>query len=348
MENLTKEQLIDFIKLFAQKVKDNKDLLTQLDKEIGDGDHGINLNRGLDEVIAISDSFNDKDISEILKDTGMTLVKTVGGASGPLYGTAFLKAGQLLKDKDELEPNDILDMFIVMIDGIKLRGKSEQGEKTMLDAIIPAKEAFKEELEKGSSLKKALKEAEAAAVKGAEKTRDIKATKGRASYLGERSIGHQDPGATSMALLVNALNESFIKNETEEIDNEDTVGIVLVSHSQKIADGTRELALEMAPDARIISAGGMSDGSLGTDLAKITEAIEAVDSDEGVLVIIDLGSAFMTSEMAIDTLDKKDHVEIVDVPFVEGAIYAAIESALGSNKEKIKSVLEKVKLEPKL
>lgn len=348
MSKFTKEQLIKFIKNFSSLIAENKDLLTQYDLKIGDGDHGTNMNRGILAIDENISSYEDKTLEEILKDVGLTLVKTVGGASGPLYGTAFINAGKAVEDKEELSEEDLSKVLEAMIQGIKLRGKAEAGEKTMLDALIPALEAYNEAITENLSLKSALRKAEKAAFEGVEYTKTIKATKGRASYLGDRSIGYQDPGATSAAFLIAALNEAVDFEINSEDKDSDIVGIVLVSHSEKIADGVKELALEMAPNAKIISAGGLGDGSIGTDLQKVTDAIEDAMSEEGVLVIIDLGSAFMTAEMAIDTLNLGDKVEIVDAPFVEGALFAAVESTLGSNREKIKQVLNKAKLESKL
>jgi dihydroxyacetone kinase-like protein len=137
----------------------------------------------------------------------MTLVSTVGGASGPLYGTAFMKAGMVVKGKDELSEQDIINMFQEAIVGIQSRGKAVKGEKTMLDSIMPALDQIKASIEAGDSIEDAIVKGEQAAWDGVEFTKTIIATKGRASYLGERSIGHQDPGATSMAYLFQAAKE---------------------------------------------------------------------------------------------------------------------------------------------
>lgn len=346
--SLTKEQLITFIDLFADKMNEHKAELTEYDQHIGDGDHGINMDRGMQQVKSKEETYPDKSIDAILKDVGMTLVSTVGGASGPLYGTAFMKAGMSAKGKEELEAQDLSDMFEAMIGGIQQRGKAVQGEKTMLDALIPAKEAFDKAIAEGKSIPEALEEADKAAWEGVEYTKTIRATKGRASYLGDRSIGFQDPGASSMSYLFDSLTEASRSGDMgESEDDNETVGIVIVSHSQKIADGAKELALEMAPTANIASAGGMKDGAIGTDLQKISEAIESVMSPAGVIMLVDLGSALMTSEMAIENSDNPELVEIMDAPIVEGAIYAAIESSIGSSKEKIKDVLKRAKEDPK-
>jgi len=151
----------------------------------------------------------DKDVGAILKEVGMTLVSTVGGASGPLYGTAFMKAGMACKGMAEISGEDMLKALSAAIAGIKQRGKSEEGEKTMLDALCPAERALSEALEGGAALKDALGKAVDAAEAGLLHTRDIIATKGRASYLGERSLGHQDPGAASSLLMLQVLEAAL-------------------------------------------------------------------------------------------------------------------------------------------
>ncbi len=154
------------------------------------------------------DTFKDKTIGDILKGVGMTLVSTVGGASGPLYGTAFMKAGMAMKGKEELSAQDISAMLDAAIAGIISRGKATTGEKTMLDAIVPGKEAYDRGIAEGKSITDALADAEEAAWAGVEYTKTIIATKGRASYLGERSIGFQDPGATSITYLIQSAKEA--------------------------------------------------------------------------------------------------------------------------------------------
>lgn len=196
------KKMCEILGAMAEKVQEQKDFLTELDNEIGDGDHGINLARGFAAVKEKMPSFADKDVGAILKETGMTLVSTVGGASGPLYGTAFMKAGMACKGMSEIGGKEFLAAFSAAVAGIKQRGKSEEGEKTMLDALCPAERALTEALGAGADLKEALGKAVDAAEEGLVHTKDIIATKGRASYLGERSLGHQDPGATSSLLLL--------------------------------------------------------------------------------------------------------------------------------------------------
>lgn len=200
---MTKETLIELIKNIAKKIEEEKQFLTDLDSEIADGDHGINMARGFEAVEAKLDTVKDKDCGTILKTVGMTLVSTVGGAAGPLYGTAFMKSGMVLAGKEELNGEDFIKSMEAAIEGVKQRGKSDKGEKTMLDSMIPAYDAFKENIDKDT--KEAMKEALDAAKEGIEYTKTIIATKGRAAYIGERSIGHQDPGATSFTYMLECL-----------------------------------------------------------------------------------------------------------------------------------------------
>ncbi len=199
------KKVIEIIDRITQDIDEQKLYLTELDNVIGDGDHGINMARGFDAVREIEGTFEGKDIGSILKTIGMKLVSTVGGASGPLYGTGFMKAGVFLNGKSEMDMNDFVGMLQAAIDGIMSRGKAVKGEKTMLDAMIPAHDAMKASLEAGEDGKKALEAGIQAAEEGIEYTKTIVATKGRARYLGERSIGHQDPGATSFTLMLKAV-----------------------------------------------------------------------------------------------------------------------------------------------
>ena len=197
---ITTAQAIRIIEEMANVIQQNKDYLTELDMPIGDSDHGINLARGFQAVTTKLPALADKDMGTILKTVGMTLVSTVGGASGPLYGTAFMRASMKVPGKAEVDMVDFMAMLEAAIDGVKIRGKSIPGEKTMLDAMVPAMEALR--AAEGQSPAQMLAAAHAAAQVGVEKTKAMVATKGRASYLGERSIGHQDPGATSFTLLL--------------------------------------------------------------------------------------------------------------------------------------------------
>lgn len=199
-------KIYECISRIAARIIDNKEYLTELDREIGDADHGVNMARGFQAVLEKVPQDSD-DVGAVLKKTGMTLLSTVGGASGPLYGTAFMEAGKAVAGKERLEAADVPAILDAAIAGIQKRGKAVQGEKTMLDALIPALETYREKLESGSALSEAMDAACAAARDGVEFTKTIRATKGRASYLGDRSIGHQDPGATSATLIMEAVRD---------------------------------------------------------------------------------------------------------------------------------------------
>lgn len=207
MSSLDTKQMAAIIEGMAKKIEAEKEYLTALDNEIGDGDHGINLARGFEAVEKKLPSLAGGDIGALLKGVGMQLVSTVGGASGPLYGTAFMKAGMACKGLTEIDGPAFVKAMEAAVDGIKMRGKATEGEKTMLDALCPALKVMQDDVAAGKSLKEALQDAAQAAEKGVEYTKTIIATKGRASYLGERSLGHQDPGATSSLYLLQVLAE---------------------------------------------------------------------------------------------------------------------------------------------
>lgn len=194
------------LQAMSRRMATEKDFLTQLDNEIADGDHGINMARGFAAVATKLPELASKDVGTILKTTGMTLVSAVGGSAGPLYGTAFLKSGMAMAGKTDISLDDFLDCLKVAIEGVQQRGRAVRGEKTMLDAMIPALEAMTAARTSGDDAKAVLSAGIAAAREGVEFTKTIAATKGRASYIGERSIGHQDPGATSFTFLLEAIS----------------------------------------------------------------------------------------------------------------------------------------------
>ena len=181
----------------AQRVIASADELTDLDRAIGDGDHGANMRRGFEAVLAAVDDLSARNFGESLKGVGTTLVMKVGGASGPLYGTLFMSLGKSLDD--EVSREQVADAFAAAVDAVKARGKSDVGQKTMLDVLFPVLEVLREG---GDHLPLRLKETARAA---AEKTIPMRAIRGRASFLGERSVGHMDPGARSSALIVDAV-----------------------------------------------------------------------------------------------------------------------------------------------
>lgn len=205
---MTRDQVLDWIRRYAAAIDAQKDLLTELDAALGDGDHGINMDRGMHEVAAKLPSMADRDIGAILNGVGMTLLSKVGGASGPLYGTFFMRFSKESTGKLELTGDEFLAGLAAGVLGIQQRGSALLGEKTMVDALLPAVAALRQALASGGDLPAGLQVAAAAAQAGAEATIPMQASKGRASYLGPRSIGHQDPGATSAQLLVSTAAEA--------------------------------------------------------------------------------------------------------------------------------------------
>lgn len=200
-------RVLDWVKAFASTVAENREYLTRLDSAIGDADHGTNMDRGMKAVLAKLEAFEGEDIGALLKTVGMTLVSTVGGAGGPLYGTLFLQMGMATAGKSELKPEDWAAALEAAVSGVQMRGKAEPGDKTMIDALIPARDAFTTAVADGASFDDALRRSAHAAEEGMRATVPLVAKKGRASYLGERSAGHQDPGATSSQLLLKTAAE---------------------------------------------------------------------------------------------------------------------------------------------
>jgi dihydroxyacetone kinase-like protein len=210
MEDTVSTAALDrWIRNFAKLVAENKDLLTDLDAAIGDGDHGANMDRGMRAVVAALDDTTPQAPSALFKKVGMTLVSTVGGASGPLFGTLFLKAGGSFGDASEVSLTQLAAGLRAGLDGVVLRGKAEAGDKTIYDALAPAVSALDTAVSDGVETAEALKRAWSAAENGRDATTPMLARKGRASYLGERSIGHQDPGATTVALLMAAATQAL-------------------------------------------------------------------------------------------------------------------------------------------
>lgn len=210
---VTHDDVVRWIRAFAAAIAENKDSLTDLDSAIGDADHGINMNRGMTAVIAKLDGGGSADVGALLKTVGMTLVSSVGGAGGPLYGTLFLRLGAAADAKDELTDEDWVAMVAAGVEGVQSRGKAEPNDKTMVDALIPARDALAAAVASGEPFADALRAAAAAAEEGMKATIPLVARKGRASYLGERSAGHQDPGATSSWLLMRTAAETLGEHE---------------------------------------------------------------------------------------------------------------------------------------
>lgn len=193
------EQITAFVERFAEAIAEHRRLLTRLDSAIGDADHGDNMHRGMKAALERLDGDTP---AAVLTSVAMALVSKVGGAAGPLYGTGFLRASKAVEGKDELELADLAAAFDAAFKGVAQRGKSERGQKTMLDALGPAVDALRAADDDGTDIGDALRSAAEAADRGKRETVPVQAQRGRASYLGERSIGHQDPGATSTAMLI--------------------------------------------------------------------------------------------------------------------------------------------------
>ena len=207
--SISRDDALEWIKACAGVLGENKEYLTQLDAAIGDADHGANMDRGFRAVMTKMPDISDKDIGTIFKTVGMTLISTVGGAGGPLYGTFFLQAGMKTAGKMELNLEEWTTALDAAVSGVIMRGKAELGDKTMVDALTPAVNALKQALEQNENIEQALTESAEAARQGMEATTPLVARKGRASYLGERSAGHQDPGATSSYLILKAAEDTL-------------------------------------------------------------------------------------------------------------------------------------------
>ena len=203
------DDVVRWVSAFAEAIAENKEYLTALDAAIGDADHGINMNRGMQSVMAKLQAGNPEDIGALLKTVGMALVSSVGGAGGPLYGTFFLQLGSKAMGKDELTDDDWVAMLAAAVEGVQGRGKAEPNDKTMVDALIPARDALAAAVAAGEPFANALHASAAAAEEGMKATIPLVARKGRASYLGERSAGHQDPGATSSWLLLKTAADTW-------------------------------------------------------------------------------------------------------------------------------------------
>jgi phosphoenolpyruvate---glycerone phosphotransferase subunit DhaL len=207
--SLSYQDVLAWVKAYASTIAENKEQLTKLDSAIGDADHGINMNRGMSAALAKLDGLENGDVGTLLKTVGMALISTVGGAGGPLYGTLFLQMGTATAGKNELEPDDWRAALDAALAGVQMRGKAEPGDKTMVDALMPGKDALAQALSEGAEFGDALRRSATAAEEGMRATVPLVARKGRASYLGERSAGHQDPGATSSYLLLKTAADTW-------------------------------------------------------------------------------------------------------------------------------------------
>ncbi|MBP2401827.1 PTS-dependent dihydroxyacetone kinase, ADP-binding subunit DhaL [Streptomyces netropsis] len=328
--------------------------LTDLDAAIGDADHGANLKRGFTSAAEVTADGPAATPGALLTAVGVHLTNTVGGASGPLFGTVLRRMGKLLGEDAVVAPETLGRALAAAVASVRRLGDSAPGDKTMVDALQPAADAYTEALAGGGDVVAALDAAARAARDGAAATVPMRARRGRASYLGERSVGHQDPGATSSAMLVTALYEATdpalceaaLEGETEEAaaapetepQPAGRVGVVLVSHSREVAAATAALAEALVgtgDPAPVAAAGGLPDGGVGTSAELVRRAVKDVDRGSGVVVLCDMGSAVLTVKALLN--DREDgfpagtEVRIADAPFVEGAVTALVTASAGGD-----------------
>ncbi len=331
--SLSGTQIVNWLTRCGDIFSTESEYLTGLDREIGDADHGLNMNRGFSKVVEKLPAIADKDIGFILKNTGMTLLSSVGGASGPLFGTFFCTTG----DPGTAKPDTGRALSDVprWPDGVISRGKAEPGDKTMCDVWVPVVESLRQSSEQNLSVPVALEAASRIAESAAQSTITMQARKGRASYLGERSIGHQDPGATSVMLMMQML---ALAQKSKELV---MVNLVIVSHSSRLGEGVGELARQMlmSDSCKIAIAAGIDDpqNPIGTDAVKVMEAIESVADADHVLVMMDMGSALLSAETALELLTTRiaAKVRLCAAPLVEGTLAATVSAASGADIDKV-------------
>jgi dihydroxyacetone kinase-like protein len=329
----------------AGAVFENVDILTELDMPIGDGDHGINMERGFKAAQSQRDKLAEFSFSKALQKIGSTLVMNIGGASGPLYGSLCITMGKAA-ERESIDVAGVARIFSEGVEAVKRRGKSDSGEKTLLDVLVPVSQALQKAVDDKLSLAETLDAVRAAADQGLESTRDMVATKGRAAFLGARSAGHLDPGAKSSQVLIHAVCQSIAQHQ--ELDREDRpapscVGIVVVSHSADVARGAVDMVHHMVGDEVPMAwCGGDPVQRRGTDVAAIKNAIEKVWSPAGVAILVDLGGSETNSEMAIEMLPPgwQNRVVICNAPIVEGTVMAATEAAGGGTLEQVRATAE--------
>ena len=209
--NVNLQHIVEWLRGLQQVYAEKKEFLTDLDSAIGDADHGVNMDRGFTAAIQTLNQSPPADIAAAFKMVSTDLIRTVGGASGPLYGTFFLRASTVSKGKEELNVDDVIAVFESGLEGVVQRGKAQANDKTMVDVLTPVLQAMKDARQQGADMAAMLAQAVNAAEIGMKNTIPLQARKGRASYLGERSIGHQDPGATSSYLLIQKAAEIWGK-----------------------------------------------------------------------------------------------------------------------------------------
>lgn len=369
MHELTVGAATAWLRGWAASIGQNEQHLTALDAAIGDADHGANLRRGVAAVIAQLDAHPPTTVREALTLAGEALVGTVGGASGPLFGTLLLRAAAAVGARETLDGPALAAALRAGADGVRERGRAERGDKTMLDALLPAIDALEGALASGQRLDQATRSAADAARAARDATARMVAKRGRASQLGDRSLGAIDPGAASAALLLDALAVALGAGEPDapalEADAPGSaspglvpdraaprpatasaagarVGIVLVSHSSALAQAARLLADEVVGEhpPRIALAAGRADGGTGTNATRVAAAISEASQGRGVVVITDLGSAVLSADMALEQLGGRIPVRVVAAPFVEGLLAATVRAAAGDDLDTVAAEAE--------
>jgi phosphotransferase system enzyme I (PtsI) len=355
MHELTVGAATAWLRGWAAAIGENEQHLTALDAAIGDADHGANLRRGVAAVIAQLDAHPPSTVAEALTLAGEALVGTVGGASGPLFGTLLLRAAAAAAtDRPALDGPGLAAALRAGTDGVRERGRAEPGDKTMLDALLPAIDAFDGALASGQPLDRAVRIAADAARAARDATARMVAKRGRASQLGDRSLGAIDPGSASAALLLDALAAALGAEATptptapsgaappSTAPIAPRVGIVLVSHSYALAQAARLLADEVVGEhpPRIALAAGRADGGTGTNATRVAAAISEASQGRGVVVITDLGSAVLSADMALEQLGGRIPVRVVAAPFVEGLLAATVRAAAGDELDTVAAEAE--------
>ena len=332
--SLEPEMLKSLVKAAAEQVIASAAELTALDQAIGDGDHGTNMKRGFEAVLGKLDTIAALPPGEALKTIGKTLVMTVGGASGPLYGSFFLAAGDALANKQL--PADLADVFGSGVNAVSARGRSKAGEKTMLDVLFPVLETLQAEAVSPDLIARVRTTAhEAARADGAD------AGDQRAGVVSGRTQRRSCRSWRALELRSCARGLRYVGGPLMT----DTVGIVIVSHSKDIAKGTADMVRQMVgSEVKVAFCGGNPDGGLGTNVPLIIEAINQVWSPKGVAILVDLGGAETNSEMAVEMLqpEQRDRVVVCNAPIVEGAVMAATEAAGGSSLDQVRAVAEEL------
>ena len=326
------ETLKSLMRAAAEQVIASAPELTALDQAIDDGDHGANMKRGFEAVLGKLDSITTQPLDEAFKTIGKTLVMTVGGASGPLYGSFFLAVGDALRGKRL--PDDLADIFGSGVGAVSARGRSQAGEKTMLDVLFPVLETLKAEASHLDLIKR------------------VSATASEA--VARSSMRHKGPGLVSRCAQCRAyrsrraiklrLAACHLRHLAGAAMN-DMVGIVIVSHSKDIARGTADMVRQMVGcEIKVAFCGGNQDGGLGTNVSLIIDAINNAWSPKGVAVLVDLGGAETNSEMAVEMLqpERRNLVVVCNAPIVEGAVMAAAEAAGGSSLDQVRAVAEEL------